>query len=198
MDYPLGRTVGNFLEVREAVSCLQGQGPRDVMEVTLRLTAHMLVLGNICKNKEEAEELAKKSLAGGAALAKFLQNIALQGGEPDSVLHPAAADSLAKQIPISAWETGYLAACDAYQVGLAAVCLGAGRARKEDGVLPHVGIEFCKVVGDKVSEGEVLFYLYTDGDRGKDEALRLLRNACRFSPGPVIKPSLILKEMVDL
>jgi pyrimidine-nucleoside phosphorylase len=198
MSHPLGKTVGNALEVQEALECLQGKGPADVLEVTLRLTAHMLVLGKICSNMAEAEELAGKRLASGEALTKFLQNVELQGGDPDKVLHPGKQNPFTKKIPFPAWEDGYIATCDAYKVGLAAVHLGAGRARKEEAVLPHVGIELIKVVGDKASRGDVLAYLYTDRGKGKEEAWQLLKNAYKISPQQVTTSSRILKEIVDV
>jgi pyrimidine-nucleoside phosphorylase len=193
MNYPLGNTVGNMLEVREAVDCLKGKGPADVMEVTLCLTAHMLVLGKICSDVGEAEKLAADRIADGRALEKFLQNIQAQGGNPDIVMKSAGLMNKCTKTALPAAKGGYIEACDAYKIGLAAVVIGAGRTRKEDAVLPHVGIELKKTVGDRIEKGEELLVLYTQGNQGKEQALNLLRTAYTFTEQCVQRQSRIIQ-----
>lgn len=195
MNYPLGKMVGNMLEVLEAVACLRGKGPADVMEVTLRLAAHMLVLGKICSGMEQAEELAARRIADGTALDKFLQNIQSQGGNPESVMNSSKQKQTCTKTALLSPQDGYIRVCDAYKTGLAAVIIGAGRARKEDPVLPHVGIEFKKIVGDQVEKGEELLLLYTEGNRGKEQALKLLKTAYDISPQQIITQSRIIDEL---
>ncbi|MBN1797937.1 MAG: thymidine phosphorylase [Spirochaetales bacterium] len=195
MNCPLGNTVGNMLEVLEAADCLRGKGPADVMEVTLRLTAHMLVLGGICSDVEQAEKLAARRIADGSALDKFLLNIQSQGGNAETVMNSAQYKSLCTETALLSPDKGYISKCDASKIGLAAVTIGAGRARKEDSVLPHVGIELKKTVGDPVEKGEKLLVLYTDGDRGKEQALKLLSGAYTFSIQRVERRSRILREL---
>jgi pyrimidine-nucleoside phosphorylase len=193
MNYPLGNTVGNMLEVSEAVDCLKGKGPADVMEVTLCLTAHMLVLGKICSDVGEAEKLAADRIADGRALEKFLQNIQAQGGNPDIVMKGAGSMKNCTKTALPAAKGGYIEACNAYKIGLAAVVIGAGRARKEDAVLPHVGIELKKTVGDRIEKGEELLVLYTQGNQGKEQALNLLRTAYTFTEQCVQRQSRIIQ-----
>ncbi len=196
MNIPLGNMVGNLLEVGEAVACLRGVGPPDVMELGLRLTAHMLVLGGICRNVEQGERLARRSISDGSALKRFLRNIELQGGDPNFVANLGGSRPAAQKNPLPAWEDGYVTGCDAHKVGLASMVIGAGRARKEDTVLPNVGIELCAKPGAKIKMGEPLLFLYTEGRRGKAEAMELLQNAYHIGRHTTEKGPLILEEIV--
>ncbi len=202
MSFPLGRTVGNLLEVYEALDCLRGRGPADMMHITLRLTAYMLVMAGICGDMDEAEALADHKIQDGSALRLFLRNIELQGGDPDT-LKERLEDSgytpvRAKKTPLPAETDGYLVGCDAYKVGLASVLIGAGRARKEDPVLPHVGIELCVRYNEKVKRGDPLLFLYTDGEKGRDEALALLADAVTVAAHAGEKRELVIGEVQQI
>ncbi|MDR0593757.1 MAG: thymidine phosphorylase [Bifidobacteriaceae bacterium] len=151
MSTPLGRTVGNALEVREAVEVLAGGGPADVVELTLALAREMLAAGGL----PDADPAA--ALAGGQAMDAWRSMIAAQGGDPAAPL-PAARHSETLLAP----ESGVLTRLDALAVGIAAWRLGAGRARQGEPVQPGAGIELHAQLGDRVTKGQPLLTLWTD------------------------------------
>jgi thymidine phosphorylase len=153
MDTPLGRAVGNAVEVEESVAALRGEGPEDLMEVTLALAAHMLDLTGI-----DADPAA--AIADGRALAAYRTMIRAQGGDPDAPLPQAAHVTTALPAPA----TGWLTRLDALAVGTAAWRLGAGRARKEDAVSAAAGIICLAKPGDYVHAGQPLLELRADDE----------------------------------
>ena len=160
MDQPLGLMVGNFLEVREVVATLRGGGPKDLLDLTLRLTAHMLVLAGLQPDLRSAEEQCRRKLADGSAWKKFLENVELQGGDIRAVQEEEGGPRAPLIEPVEAAESGYVQRIDAYQIGIASGLLGASREQKEDTVLPDVGVELKKVQGDAVQAGETLCLLH--------------------------------------
>ena len=136
MDQPLGRAVGNFLEVRECVECLQGGGPADEVELTIQQAARMLWLGGVCGEPAAGEDLARKKLKDGSAWDLFLRNVEYQGGDTRVLLHPEKGPRASVTKPVTAKAAGFVRRIDAYKTGIASVILGAGRSRKEDAVLP--------------------------------------------------------------
>jgi thymidine phosphorylase len=160
MDQPLGRAVGNALEVIESVEVLRGGGPDDVRELTLGLARVMLELVGIDTDPQ-------LKLDDGSAYEVYRSMIAAQGGDPDAVLAPAALHDV-----VSAEASGYVTAVDALRVGVAGWRLGAGRARKEDPVSAGAGVLCLVREGDHIAAGEPLFELYADDDehlvRGRD------------------------------
>jgi thymidine phosphorylase len=153
MDTPLGRTVGNAVEVEESLAALRGEGPEDLMEVTLALARAMLDLTGI-----DADPAA--AIADGRALAAYRTMIRAQGGDPDAPLPQAAHARTALPAPA----TGWLTRLDALAVGTAAWRLGAGRARKEDAVSAAAGIICLAKPGDYVREGQPLLELRADDE----------------------------------
>ncbi|MCF3962942.1 thymidine phosphorylase [Streptomyces fuscigenes] len=151
MATPLGLTAGNALEVRESVEVLAGGGPADVVELTLALAREMLAAAGLPDADPE------KALASGAAMDVWRRMIAAQGGDPDAPL-PTARETHVVTAPA----TGVLSRLDAYDVGVAAWRLGAGRARKEDPVQAGAGVELHAKPGDAVTAGEPLMTLHTD------------------------------------
>jgi len=173
MDTPLGRAVGNALEVEESVATLAGQGPPDLAEVTLALAREMLALAGI-----EADPAA--ALADGSALTRYREMIAAQGGDPDAPL-PVAPHTRTVAAPA----TGFLVRLDARAVGNAAWRLGAGRARKEDPVSAAAGVLCRAKPGDWVEEEQPLLELRADDESRFDAALAALGNAIEIGPrGP--------------
>jgi len=173
MDTPLGRAVGNALEVEESVATLAGQGPPDLAEVTLALAREMLALAGI-----EADPAA--ALADGSALTRYREMIAAQGGDPDAPL-PVAPHTRTVAAPA----TGFLVRLDARAVGKAAWRLGAGRARKEDPVSAAAGVLCRAKPGDWVEEEQPLLELRADDESRFDAALAALGNAIEIGPqGP--------------
>jgi thymidine phosphorylase len=170
MDTPLGRAVGNAVEVEEAVATLAGQGPPDLAEVTLALAAEMLRLAGLSGDPAAA-------LADGSALARYRDMIAAQGGDPDAPL-PVARHT--RVVPAPA--TGWLTRLDALGVGHAAWRLGAGRARKEDPVSPSAGLLCLAKEGDWVEEEQPLLELRADDESRFTPALAALGDAIEVGP----------------
>jgi thymidine phosphorylase len=172
MDTPLGRSVGNALEVEEAVATLRGDGPPDLVEVVLALAAEMLRLAGI-----DADPAA--ALADGRALAAYRAMIAAQGGDPDAPLPRAA---LRRPVPAAA--AGYLRRLDARAVGVAAWRLGAGRARKEDPVSATAGVRCLAKPGERVARGQPVLELLADDETRFERALEVLADAIEIGPEP--------------
>ncbi len=171
MATPLGRQVGNALEVAEAVEVLSGGGPADVVELTVALAREMLVAAGLTPGEGGIKDPAK-ALWDGSALASWKEMIRAQGGDPEAPL-PVAAERRVVLSPAS----GTLTRLDAYQVGLAAWRLGAGRARKEDAVSFGAGVTLHAKPGEPVKAGEPLFTLHADEAGRFDRAAQALEGA---------------------
>ncbi|MEW5953053.1 MAG: pyrimidine-nucleoside phosphorylase [Bacillota bacterium] len=177
MDQPLGRTVGNALEVKEAVETLRGNGPRDLESLCLELGAHLLVLGGVAENTGEAVARLWGLLHHGTALAKFKEFISAQGGDPGVADYPDQLPAAAGRSAAAAPRRGYVTGIDAAKVGRAAMLLGAGRERKDSVIDLAVGLVLNKKVGDRVCEGETLAELHYNARDRLEEAAALLREA---------------------
>ncbi len=183
MDVPLGRAVGNAVEVAESVAALQGNGPADLMEVTLALARHMLALVGLAGDTAGDPAAA---IADGRALAVYRAMVRAQGGDPDAPL-PRAAHTQVLPAPASGWLTGL----DALAVGTAAWRLGAGRARKEDAVSAGAGVICLAKPGDRVQAGQPLLELRADEAERFGPALAALAGAIAVSqdgPPPPVSP----------
>jgi len=185
MDVPLGRAVGNAVEVEESVQALQGHGPGDLMEVTLALARQMLALAGLDPAGDTAGDPAA-AIADGRALAAYRAMIRAQGGDPDAPL-PQAAHTQVLAAPADGW----LTRLDALAVGVAAWRLGAGRARKEDDVSASAGIICLAKPGDRVQAGQPLLELRADEQERFGPALAALEGAVAVSdqgPPPPVSP----------
>jgi thymidine phosphorylase len=183
MDTPLGRAVGNAVEVEESVATLRGQGPADLVEVTLALAADMLRLAGLSADPAAA-------LADGSALERYREMIKAQGGDPEAPLQSAEHAQI-----MTAQSDGWLQALDARGVGVAAWRLGAGRARKEDPVSPSAGIICLAKPGDAVAAGQPLLELRAD-DPGKfDRAREALADAIVIGPDAPEPAALVLDRI---
>ncbi len=180
MDVPLGRAVGNAVEVAESVQVLRGEGPEDLVTVTLALAREMLALAGIEADPAEA-------LADGRALAKYREMIAGQDGDPDADLSAAAH---VKVVPADG--SGWLRDLDALAVGTAAWRLGAGRARKEDPVSAGAGVICLAKPGERVEQGQPLLELRTDEPARFERALEVLQGGIEIgAEPPVIGPAVL-------
>jgi thymidine phosphorylase len=180
MDIPLGRAVGNAVEVAESVATLRGEGPADLVELTLALATEMLALAGI-----DADPAA--ALADGRALERYLAMITAQGGDPAAEL-PSAAYTEVVRAEISGW----LRVLDARAVGVAAWRLGAGRARKEDPVSHSAGVICMAKPGDHVTAGEPVLELRSDNPARFARAIEALTGAIKIAPEPFEPPPLII------
>ena len=197
MDQPLGRTVGNALEVIEILEALKGRGPADLMEVSRELTARMFVLGGVDSSLQAARARFDQKVASGAALRKFAEIIREQGGDDGVIDDYTRLPCAEHEESIVAWDDGYIAALEAEAVGLAAVRLGAGRERLDSVIDPAVGMVFEKKVGDRVETGERICGIYFNDRSRLDEVRAALRAAIGISAEPVPAPSLILESIPE-
>jgi pyrimidine-nucleoside phosphorylase len=154
MDAPLGRAVGNALEVKEAVAALRGEGPPDLEALCLRLAGRMLVLGRRAETPEEGTAEVQRRLASGDGLAKFAEMIGAQGGDARVTEEPDRLPQAPVRLPVPAPASGFVGGIDATAIGLAAMRLGAGRARKGEPIDPGVGVIIERPVGSPVRAGE--------------------------------------------
>lgn len=185
MDQPLGRSVGNALEVAESLRCLRGEGPRDLMEVTYALGAQMLILGGVARGEAEARERLEQAVASGAALEKFREIVTAQGGDAAVVDEPGRLPAARLRVPIPHMEEAYVGDVDAMGVALAARRLGAGRVRPEDGIDPAVGVSDLVKAGERVAPGQVLAVIHANDEGALADAEVRLREAITFSHRPV-------------
>jgi thymidine phosphorylase len=152
MGQPLGREVGNANELREAIDVLRGEGPDDVVELTLTLGEMMLDLAGI----EGGRETLSSAIDSGNALQKLTDVVVAQGGDPSAIENPDLLPVSPHEAVITAPRDGYVTRCDALTVGVVATRLGAGRERQEDTIDPGVGITLEAKVGDRVQSGQPL------------------------------------------
>ncbi|MDP4126706.1 MAG: pyrimidine-nucleoside phosphorylase [Bacillota bacterium] len=175
MSQPLGRAVGNSLEVLEVADALQGKGPEDLIQVSLELGAWMLVAGKVAADVETGKERLRQSLESGAAWNKFIAFLTEQGGEAQAVIERRLEVSPWNQ-PILAKDTGYVQPYDAHKIGILAMTLGAGRATKESSIDLGAGVILAKKAGEWVEKGEPLLQLYGSNKDMLAEGLLLAQN----------------------
>jgi len=162
MDEPLGFAVGNALEVKEAIDTLKGKGPKDLYELCMTLGSYMLILAKKADNVETARRILEDTIRTGAALNKFKEFVAAQGGDPEVIDNPELLPKAEHIIEFRAEESGYVNKIVAIEVGLAALVLGAGRETKESQIDLAVGVVLNKKVGDYVEKGEPLAYIHVN------------------------------------
>lgn len=194
---PLGRTVGNALEVAEALACLRGTGPPDVMAVTLALGEQMLMLAGAAPSAPAARAALLAAVKSGAALAKFRDLVVAQGGDARAVDDPAAHLPRATlQLPVcapteGAGAGGYVVSVNAMAVALAALRLGAGRAHTSDGVDHAVGVAELVKTGERVAPGGVLCIVHANDAVAAAAARDMLAAAICLAPEPVSQAVLV-------
>ena len=164
MDQPLGRAVGNNLEVKEAIDTLNGHGPDDFVTLCIKAAGVILVQGKVVSTREEGEALARAKIKDGSALNKFKAMVKAQGGDVSYIDNPSQFVVSKHHEEVYADADGYVGRIDCLEIGVAAMQLGAGRATKDDVIDPAAGIIVDKKVGAKVSKGDKLADIYTDVD----------------------------------
>ncbi len=197
MDQPLGRAVGNALEVREAVELLRDEGPRDLREVTVELTAEMLVLGGVAPDREEGRRRVVAAIGDGRGFLKLCEIAEAQGGDPDALADPSLLPLAGATREVRSREGGLVQAIDAEAIGLAAMALGAGRSRLEDRVDPAAGLLVEKKVGEPVEVGEPLATLHLGrAPLESPEAVEArVRGAYQIGTAPVPAERMILERI---
>jgi pyrimidine-nucleoside phosphorylase len=196
MDQPLGNAVGNALEVAEVVALLRGGGPADLREVTVALTAEMLVLGGVAPDVAAGRAAVEAAIADGRGLAKLEEIVTAQGGDAAAVRDPGRLPRAAGSYPVPAPAGGFVEAIDTEALGLAAVALGAGRARVEDRVDPAVGLAVHKKLGDPVERGEPLCVVFHGArSEGRDAIVARVAAAYRIGRAPPPPRPLVLERL---
>jgi len=181
MNQPLGKAVGNAVELKEAIETLNDHGPEDFLEHCMVISSHMLVLGEKAKDIDEARTIAEEKLKGGSALEKFKELVQAQDGDVSYIDDPSKLPYALIQHAVTADMTGYVAKLHARTVGETAVDLGAGRAKKTDVIDPAVGIIVHKKVGDEVVKGEAIFTILSNSEINVAPAEKRLKNAVQIS-----------------
>ena len=191
MDVPLGKAIGNSLEVIEAVETLRGEGPEDLTEICIDIAANMLYMAGKGTVKE-CEALAKKAIADGSALQTLVKMVHAQGGNEKLLLDTSLFKKAAYDYEVKAQKSGYIEHVDTESYGMASLSLGAGRAKKEDPIDYSAGITLEKKTGDFVKEGDVIAVLHTNKPESVKEAEERILKATEISSEPVEKKPIIL------
>ena len=191
MDQPLGNNVGNSLEIMESIEALKGNGPADLMAVTFHLGAAMLMAAGVETDFNHAMVSLEKVLKSGEPLRIFREFIAAQEGNADVCDDYSLFPQCKFQETLKAKSTGYIEKIDAYEVGMTAIDIGAGRRKKEDAIDYGAGFVFHKKVGAKIKKGEAILTIHTNNPGSIDAAKERLRNAISISDDKVSKPKLI-------
>lgn len=173
MSQPLGRAIGNALELKEAIDTLNGKGPEDLTELVLTLGSQMVVLANRANTLEEARQLLNEAIENGSALEKFKTFLENQGGDASVVDAPELLPTATYQIEYKAQSSGVVSELIANEIGIASMMLGAGRQTKEDEIDLSVGIVLNKKVGDVVKEGESLLTIHSNRENVDDVIKKL-------------------------
>jgi pyrimidine-nucleoside phosphorylase len=197
MDQPLGRSVGNALEVIEAIECLKGRGSNDLMEVTLTLTAHMMISAGLAEKMNEAIPFLEGKISSGEALEKFKELISAQGGDSRVVDNYGRFPRAQKVVDIEASESGYVNEVDALKIGMISLKLGAGRAVLGDSIDPTVGMSDLVKVGDKVEKGQIICRLHGNNESLLAVACEEIKSAFVIGNEKKPSPALICGVIVD-
>ncbi|MFI5355858.1 MAG: thymidine phosphorylase [Opitutales bacterium] len=195
MEQPLGRAVGNALEVAESVACLRGEGPADLMEVVFALGEQMLQLGGVARSAAEARGQLEQGLRSGAALAKFREIVAAQGGDVRAIDDPRRLPQAKFKLTLPAPRAGFVTGVDAMGVALAALRLGAGRTRAEDVVDPAVGVSRLVKVGERVAAGAPLGEIHANDEQALAEAKAMLAGAITLGDAAIAPEPLIAEVL---
>ncbi|WP_025641173.1 pyrimidine-nucleoside phosphorylase [Schnuerera ultunensis] len=169
MDEPLGKAIGNSLEIKEAIKTLKGNGPEDLFQLTLQLGTKLLLLAKKVEKEEEAKKLLKEIIDSGAAYNKFKELVKWQGGDVNQIENPELLPKAKYIIEVKSEKEGYIKSLNAEEIGKCALKLGAGRETMDSTIDLSAGIILNKKVDDKVMVGETLAQIHTnDISKGKD------------------------------
>jgi pyrimidine-nucleoside phosphorylase len=191
MNQPLGRAVGNALELKEAIATLHGHGPTDFLEHCLTIAGQMLILADRARDAQEARYLLLRELDSGRAWRKFRDWIAGQGGDEAYIDDPSLLPQATLVEAVPSPQSGYVAGLNAMEVGLTVGLLGGGRVHKGDLIDHAVGVVLAKKIGDYVKEGEPLLTIHANDELKLGDAKRRLLDSYSWSNEPVERPSLV-------
>jgi pyrimidine-nucleoside phosphorylase/thymidine phosphorylase len=199
MNQPLGRAVGNALEVAECIEILNNQRPAgsdDLRELSLVLAAWMFFLAKRVRTVDEGRELAEQMISSGKAREKFREMIRLQGGNADVMDNPALLPQAQQKADVKSPASGFVTAIMSEQIGIAGVLLGGGRVKKEDSVDPAVGIMVHKKVGDRVSTGDPLCTVYYNSAERFANAAPLIEQSYTIAAAASLKSHPLIHQII--
>ncbi len=198
MSQPLGRAVGNAIEVREAIATLQGDGPEDLARLCCELGAELVLFADGSDDRDAAIARLERSLVNGTALETFGEMIGRQGGNPAVIDDPSLLPRAARRVEARSPRTGAVERLDALAMGKAANLLGAGRFTVEDRIDPAVGIELIRKIGDPVEREELLAILHVNDETHLEVACRMVEDAYTIAPeaGGIAPPPLVVDRIV--
>lgn len=175
MDEPVGKAVGNTLEILETIECLKGNLPEDIKEIILGIGSQIIKLAGEGDNIEENKNRIMENINNGKAYNKFLELIQSQGGDISYIENPDKFKKAEYVIPVTAEKSGYISAIDAKTIGEISVDLGAGRVKKEDSIDHAVGIILERKIADKVETGDIIAYVHANNEQVGQEAVQRIR-----------------------
>lgn len=193
MNEPVGYSVGNSLEVVEAVKALKGDMSDDVKELILTFGSYMLKMAGLGENIEENRNKIIKEIESGKAYNKFVELVKRQGGDASYIEDLEKFEKAPFITPVICEKSGFVSELSAEMVGRASLELGAGRQRKDDAIDSRVGIIVCKKTGDKVEKGEAIAYVHANSTEKAENAVLKVKNAYTITDKKVKKPSVILE-----
>jgi len=191
MNQPLGKSVGNALEIIESIDSLKGNGPDDVMDVTYALGASMIIAAGIEKDYSKAIKRLKQRLNSGEALERFKNFIKAQGGDDRICDNYNLLPKSKYKIELRSGKDGYISEIDAFKIGMAAVYVGAKKKKKEDSIEHGTGFIFNKKKGDRVQKDEILVYIHTNNKQNIEEIKERLKSSIKISSNKVSSPQTI-------
>lgn len=197
MSQPLGNCVGNWLEIKECIEILRdGKGAKDLVDLTLALSGAMLLLGGKANSISEGIELCRKKLKSGEPFDLFKKSVVVQGGDLNVIENPDSYPKSKFEFDFIAEKDGFISEFNSYEIGMAAVNLGAGRMKLTDKVEPKAGMIFKKRVGDKVQKGDVIAKVFTELENSIEPAESRLTNSVVISEKESKKIELI-QNLID-
>lgn len=192
MDEPVGRAVGNTLEILETIQCLKGNMPEDIKEIISGIGAQIIKLAGEGNSLEENKRRILENIKNGRAYTKFLELVQIQGGDISYIENPEKFPKAKHIIPVYSEEEGYVEKLNAEKVGVTSVHLGAGRVKKEDGIDHAVGIWLKKKIGDKVNKGDILAYIHANDEEKGKTAVEDLKQSYKIVKKPIENEKYIL------
>jgi pyrimidine-nucleoside phosphorylase len=193
MNQPLGNYIGNWFEIYESIKVLQGENVENLLELSLNLAGAMLYLGDKAGTIEEGKEISLESLKNGKAFEKFVEIVKLQNGNVKYLNNPEQYPKSRFSEKILSPQTGYLSSINNYDIGMAALELGAGRRTKDDKIDPKAGIIFYPKIGNQISQGDVIAEVFSDHKTKIEIALNKILDSLTFSSEKIKKQKLIKK-----
>lgn len=180
MDEPLGKAIGNSLEVKEAIATLNGEGPKDLEDLCLTLGSYLVLDSGKAESLKEARQMLEEQIKNKQGLKTLAKMVEAQGGNSDYIYHPELFLNAKEIIEVKAKDSGYISRIDSYKMGHASMLLGAGRENLDTVIDPVVGIVLNKKVDDFVNIGDTLAYIHTNGKNTK-EAIDLFYDSISYS-----------------